>query len=294
MAWFVTVVLFVGGLGLWWRDPRCFEIRAKEAPKGADQANSKPGSIVIINSNAYGAPYTLFWLIFLTLIYLATQATGQLTLALGAIALYAHLEIADSVRDAKALELAFTGPNISAAFNADYFSTSTQRFSFTQLTPVALLAVHVFHTTGHQATLASLQWKTGFLFTSTLSAISPLAVVLNTAGPIFVFALATPLLACWQAINPRPGATVVSRSQILGESVRAAVGVMFYFGCLLLSSAVSAAVLRRHLMVWKVFAPRFMMAAVGLIAADVAVILGVAVGVGRMSKAVARLVEKTA
>ena len=41
-----------------------------------------------------------------------------------------------------------------------------------------------------------------------------------------------------------------------------------------MSSAVGAAVLRRHLMVWKVFAPRFMMAAVGLIAVDVAVVSG--------------------
>ena len=54
---------------------------------------------------------------------------------------------------------------------------------------------------------------------------------------------------------------------------------MLYHGTLLVGSAVTAAWLRRHLMVWKIFAPRFMNAAAGLVAVDVAVLIGVGLGV---------------
>jgi phosphatidylinositol glycan class O len=39
-------------------------------------------------------------------------------------------------------------------------------------------------------------------------------------------------------------------------------------------------------MVWKVFAPRFMAAAVGTLAVDIAVLLGVGIGVERVGKQV--------
>ena len=57
---------------------------------------------------------------------------------------------------------------------------------------------------------------------------------------------------------------------------------MLYYACLLLGSATSAAVLRRHLMVWKVFAPRFMAAVAELLAVDMAVVLGLGIGVERI------------
>jgi phosphatidylinositol glycan class O len=58
--------------------------------------------------------------------------------------------------------------------------------------------------------------------------------------------------------------------------------MMMYFEVLLIGSATSAAWLRRHLMVWKVFAPRFMAAAAGSLIVDLAVIFGVGVGIRRI------------
>ncbi|KAG5219788.1 mannose-ethanolamine phosphotransferase gpi [Salix suchowensis] len=63
------------------------------------------------------------------------------------------------------------------------------------------------------------------------------------------------------------------------ESVLAGLGVMIYYGSLLLGTAVSAAILRRHLMVWKVFAPRFMLGALSVVVVDLGVLLGVGLGV---------------
>jgi phosphatidylinositol glycan class O len=72
--------------------------------------------------------------------------------------------------------------------------------------------------------------------------------------------------------------------QVKRESILAALGIMIYYASLLLGTAVSAAVLRRHLMVWKVFAPRFMAAVCGVLAVDVAALVGVCVGVERIEK----------
>ena len=158
---------------------------------------------------------------------------------------------------------------------------------FSEITPLALLAVHAFFTTGHQAAIPSIQWKTAFVLTPTLTyPFSPLLVSLNTFGPHFLIALAVPLLALWNVPPlPQPQADVKARV----DAVRAALGVMLYHGTLLLSSAVCAAWLRRHLMVWKIFAPRFMLAAVTVVVVDVAVLFGVGVGVGRVSERVSRL-----
>ena len=62
-----------------------------------------------------------------------------------------------------------------------------------------------------------------------------------------------------------------------------------YFGALLLGSALSAAWLRRHLMVWKVFAPRYMLGAVELLCVDVAVLGGLWLGVGRILTRISRM-----
>ena len=100
---------------------------------------------------------------------------------------------------------------------------------------------------------------------------------------------AAPLLALWNVTPlPQPAANV----RVSGGAVRAALGVMLYYAALLLGSAGSSAWLRRHLMVWKVFAPRFMSAAASLIAVDLAVLLGVGVGVARITSQVDRLFGK--
>jgi phosphatidylinositol glycan class O len=57
---------------------------------------------------------------------------------------------------------------------------------------------------------------------------------------------------------------------------------MICYSALLLRTAVSAAILRTHLMVWKVFEPRFMAAVLEFLAVHVAVLIGMLVGVERV------------
>ena len=180
-----------------------------------------------------------------------------------------------------------------------------------EIVPLALLAQLAFFASGHQATLVSLQWKAAFVLTPTVSyPLSPLFVILNTFGPTALIALAVLLLGTWNVAPlavvpdssspPEPGrrsapsqetqqqSTSQARVAVLA-AVRAALGLSQYFGALLLGSALSAAWLRRHLMVWKVFAPRYMLGAVELLCVDIAVLTGLWLGVGRVVTRITRM-----
>jgi phosphatidylinositol glycan class O len=244
---------------------------------------------VIGYANAFGSPYFIFWTLFLTLISISTQLTGQLVLALGTVALIAYLEVLDSVRDVKGIEAAIVdrggkAPSSDPALPSSNLSPPVR---FMDVIPLALLGIHMLYGTGHQSTITSLQWKSAFLFTPTVTyPFSPITVVLNSLGPIFLMALGAPLLALW---NRAPLAADPSQIRIKQESMLSSLGVMIYYTSLLLGTSVSAAILRRHLMVWKVFAPRFMAAVLELLAVDVAVVLGVGVGVERVAGKISKM-----
>ena len=261
----------------------CLHVSTSE-PKST---NEKREVTVIGFANAFGAPYLVFWCIPFGVVYAVSQLTAQVTLGLAAIAVLAFLEVVDSVRDVRNLDAAFSSATPSAVLNLDSLPSTGGPVSFGEVTPLALLALHSFYATGHQATISSIQWKTAFALTSTLAyPTSPASVVASTFGPVFVLALAAPLVALWNvAPLPHPAATGQARR----EAVRAALGVMLYHGTLLVGSAAASAWLRRHLMVWKIFAPRFMYAAATLVAVDVALLLGVGVGVRRVSDRVSEL-----
>jgi phosphatidylinositol glycan class O len=186
-----------------------------------------------------------------------------------------------------------------------------------EVVPLVLLAQLAFFASGHQATFVSLQWKAAFVLSPSMSfALAGPFMLLNTLGPTALVVLAVPLLGIWNVapLAVAPDASTTSspgperrptsaqeaqemdthhpRSQarvaVLG-AVRAALGVSLYFGSLLLGSALSAAWLRRHLMVWKVFAPRYMIGAVELLCVDFVMSVGLWLGVGRIVGRITRM-----
>lgn len=280
MGWASIFLLLVVGSILWYSVPASLRITTEQRAGGVDKKVTVLGF-----ANAYGAPYLVFWTLFFGLLYVATQLTGQLVLVTTVVALLAYLEVVDSVRDAHAISRAFDSANPLAALDVDSVDTHSQGIKFVEIIPLALLGLHVFYGTGHQSTISSIQWKTAFLLTSTLRhPISPALVILNTFGPQFLLALASPLLATWNVSPTTSKATTSPESGIVVKrnALKAALGMMMYFEVLLIGSATSAAWLRRHLMVWKVFAPRFMAAAATSLIVDLAVILGVGVGIRRI------------
>jgi phosphatidylinositol glycan class O len=287
MGWGSMFLLLAVGPILWYSVPASLYVTSEQ------QVGTMGKKVTVLGfANAYGAPYLVFWSLFFGLLYTVTQLTGQVMLATTVVALLAYLEVVDSVRDARGITQAFDTSNPSAILNVDTMGTRPQELIFAEIIPLALLGLHVFYATGHQSTISSIQWKTAFLLTSTLQyPISPTLVVLNTFGPQFLLALASPLLATWKfsPTTSKSGAAPESSIVVKRNALKAGLGMMMYFEVLLLGSATSAAWLRRHLMVWKVFAPRFMAAAIASLVVDIAVIFGVGVGIGRIEPWISKM-----
>ncbi|KAG9312388.1 alkaline-phosphatase-like protein [Chiua virens] len=281
----VAAITF-GGVSLWWMSPVCLQINTDDSQASSNKPEQKKQAAVLGFANAFGSPYLVFWTIFLSVVWLCTQLMGQIVLGLATIALLAHLEVIDSVRDVRGLSKAFASNNPSTALDLNVLG---RELSFSEVVPLALLAVHTFHGTGHQSTIPSLQWKTAFIFTSTVSfPFSQVTAITNTLGPHFLMGLASPLVVLWNLPPvPTPGGLKTS-------SLRAGLAIMLYFTILLLGSATCAAVLRRHLMVWKIFAPRYMFAVISLLAIDLGVIVGIGIGVGRVRERIERIFKRIA
>ncbi|PNY29512.1 GPI ethanolamine phosphate transferase 3 [Tolypocladium capitatum] len=130
---------------------------------------------------------------------------------------------------------------------------------------LAVLGNFYFFKTGHQAVLASIQWDSAFI---PLFAIrypwSPLVVVLNTFAGQILAAACVPLLALWKTGPKQKG--------VLEAVARAAAVFVAYFAVEALATMSWAGWLRRHLMLYRVFSPRFMLAGVLLLVLDVVVV----------------------
>ncbi|EJD40281.1 hypothetical protein AURDEDRAFT_187064 [Auricularia subglabra TFB-10046 SS5] len=252
------LIAVVGGGAFWWFGPLCLDVRRSGDGKRVE---------ILGFANAVGAPALLFVVLLGAVpLWAATQLSGQAVLLLALTALLAWLEIVDSLRDIRALRV----PKPKLKSKSESEEPPPPVVSFAECAPVALLAQLAFFGTGHQATMQSIQWKAAFLLSRTLQyPWAPLLVALNAFGPLLVFGgMGAVLVGAWCA-GPR------ALAQTERNATRAALGVMLYFSCLLLGAAASAAALRRHLMVWKVFAPRLMLACCALLAVDLGALLAV-------------------
>ena len=136
--------------------------------------------------------------------------------------------------------------------------------------PVMLDVLGSFHffRTGHQATLSSIQWKSAFIpIYKFCYPWSPIVLILNAFGVYIVATIAVPLLPMWR----RPKRT--KAASLLGKVGKAACAFLLYHGVTSLGTTLWAGLLRRHLMLYRVFCPRFMVGAVVLLIVDVVSIL---------------------
>ncbi|KAL4872058.1 hypothetical protein BDV12DRAFT_5835 [Aspergillus spectabilis] len=150
---------------------------------------------------------------------------------------------------------------------------------------LGLLGSYYYFKTGHQATLSSIQWETAFIPLTTVKyPWSPLLVILNHFGAQILAAIAVPLTALWKRPlqlthdksapafkNPAP--------QLLSDVAQAAATYILYFATINLATTMWAGHLRRHLMLYRIFSPRFMMGAAVLGVVDIVLILFSVAGV---------------
>ncbi|PWI71281.1 phosphoethanolamine transferase class O [Purpureocillium lilacinum] len=137
---------------------------------------------------------------------------------------------------------------------------------------LAVLGNFYFFKTGHQAVLSSIQWDSAFIPLFTIRyPWTPLVVVLNTFAGQILAAACVPLIALWKTGPKQKG--------VLETVARAAGVFVAYFAVEALATMSWAGWLRRHLMLYRVFNPRFMLAAVLLLVLDLVVIVVTLTGV---------------
>lgn len=280
---------------IWYYTPLCLRIQREGVTDS--KGNVVKTQIKFIGfANALGSSYLLFYAAIYALVCLVNPPTGQLVLTLQLVVILCLLEIFDSERDVQhlhalvsssaSLDALLSGGDPLGAPSAPAHNGPT----FVQVSILALLAHVSYFATGHQAAFNTIQWSTAFIgFPRLLYPFSPFLVALNTLGASHVLIpLSIPLFVFWNlspALKDQP-ALVVPRNLL-----RAGAAYISYQAAVALSSAAFAAFFRRHLMVWKIFAPRFMLAGISVLATDVVmVVLAMAWGArGVLGKAKATL-----
>ncbi|EFW99030.1 phosphoethanolamine n-phosphodiesterase [Grosmannia clavigera kw1407] len=258
------LALVAGTAAFAWAGP-CISVTAIARP-GTNQAQVA----VLGYANAHGARYLL-------LVTNVLMAAVQVSMPMGGGAL--SLMLWQVLSLVELLELLRTGAKreggggeettdetTDEAAAMDPSAGSTMGSSVAVIGPVvlAMLANLHYFATGHQATLSSIQWDSAFVALTTLRyPWSPLLVVANTAAAHLLAVAAVPLLVLWKT-SPR------RRGGLLSPTSRALAGFAAYFAVEALATMVWAAHLRRHLMLYRVFSPRFMLAAGLLLLVDVA------------------------
>jgi len=141
---------------------------------------------------------------------------------------------------------------------------------------LAMLGSYHFFKTGHQATLSSIQWRSAFVGFHTLTyPWAPALVVLNTFGPQILCAAAVPLTVLWK----RPISRSAGLRSLIGDVARAMLTHLLYYATMQLATTLWAGHLRRHLMLYRVFMPRYLMATAVLVVVDVTLLVVALLGV---------------
>ncbi|KAK3719724.1 mannose-ethanolamine phosphotransferase gpi13 [Vermiconidia calcicola] len=252
IAQMVLAVAFAAGYGTYiWAAPLLL-VRTEEAPapttstsKPLDSSDPnapvlttineppKPRSKLIIlgYANTQGTRYFLLPCVWILALLLVQKPMGQGALALCMISILNLLELID----ANNLRRSPLGPIV-----------------------LALLGSYYFFKTGHQAALATIQWDSAFIPLKTIRyPWSPILVILNTFGAHILCAIAVPAISMWKVPPKLPG--------LLGRVAGAVATHLLFYAAIAVATVVEAAWLRRHLMLYRVFMPRMLLAVVVLL-----------------------------
>ncbi|CAB4253003.1 similar to Saccharomyces cerevisiae YLL031C GPI13 ER membrane localized phosphoryltransferase [Maudiozyma barnettii] len=238
-----TIARIIAGFTLiavnagWLMGPLCIKLNVHNTDVKSHQAT------ILGYTNIYGSEYFLLVINTLMALMLYNKPLAQVSIFLMCNQLLSILEIIDLLK----LKENIIGPII-----------------------LGLLSYQQFFSTGHQATIPSVQWDVGFILTDTITfPFTHIAILYNTFGPHILVALSVALLTLW---NQPPD--VLKPQTLLGRIVSNSGILLAYHSILCLSSFIWVTHFRRHLMVWKIFCPRFLFAALSLIVTQVVVTFG--------------------
>ena len=249
LARFAIAVAIPVGTGTFvWSKP-CIDISIAEPTTAMDDSGAPARSQLTIfgYANVYGTRYFLMVPIFILTVSLLLPPMGQYSIAILAWQVLSLLEILDT-----------NGLTI----------TSTNKSSIGPIM-LAILGSYHFFKTGHQATLASVQWNSAFVPLRTIQyPWSPLLVVFNTFGAQIICAAAVPLTVLWKRPIDKAGL-----QSLWNDVLDACLTHSLYYATIQLATTMWAGHLRRHLMLYRVFMPRYLMANGVLLILDVVLAL---------------------
>lgn len=222
------------------------EVTPEANAETSDGLITKPKSVKVFGyANVHGTRYFLLVTNWLLAIFLLQKPMGGGAIGILGVQILALLEIID-----------------------------TNDLSQSAIGPVVLGLLGSFHffKTGHQATLSSIQWESAFVALKTVTyPWSPLLVLLNTFGAQILTTVAVPLIALWKQPPKKP--------RLLSDVAKALATLLLYYAVINLATTMWAAWLRRHLMLYRIFSPRFMTAAAVLLTVD---LVGIFVAIGSL------------
>jgi phosphatidylinositol glycan class O len=278
LAQLVLALAFGAGTAAYFYSKPCVSISvsASQAPKPQEDPSAPPAPLIFGQpeqtprktvtilgfGNLHGTRFFFLVLNFALAIILMQKPMGQGAIALLLWQILSLLEILDT--NALTLSNSPIGPVV-----------------------LGLLGSFYFFKTGHQAVLSSIQWETAFIPLSTISyPWSPLLVILNTFGAQILVALAVPLTVLWkrplQTHDGKTGSKSDSpnpATKLLSDVVQAVATHILYLATINLATTMWAGHLRRHLMLYRIFSPRFMMGATVLAVVDVVMLVFAVAGV---------------
>lgn len=230
----------------WLMGPLCIKLNVHNTDVKSHQAT------ILGYTNIYGSEYFLLVVNTLMSIVLFNKPLGQLSIFLMCNQLLSILEIIDLLK----LKENIIGPIV-----------------------LGLLSYQQFFSTGHQATIPSVQWDVGFILSDKITfPFTHLGIILNTFGPHILVALSVALLTLW-----KQPPDVLKPQTLLGRIVSNCGILLTYNTILCLSSFIWVTNFRRHLMVWKIFCPRFIFACLSLIVTQLVITFGtIAFASGRL------------
>ncbi|KAH8674046.1 GPI ethanolamine phosphate transferase [Xylariales sp. PMI_506] len=240
IAQLVLAIAFVAGTTAYIWAPPCVSILTTAA------SNARNAQVAVLGyGNANGARYLFLVLNFATACILLSKPMGAGAMALMLWQVLSLVEILD-LNDITAETI---GP-----------------------VALALLGNFYYFKTGHQAALSSIQWDSAFIPLFTIRyPWTPIVLVLNTFAGQIVACASVPLVVLWKT-SPKRKAVLESTTRALGIFVA-------YYAVESLATMAWAGYLRRHLMLYRVFSPRFMFAAAMLLVVDV---IGIVVALAGM------------
>lgn len=294
LAQLVLAIAFAAGTTTFiWAKP-CISINVTsggDQPGQLQQQQQQRTTITILGfANVHGTRFFLLVVNFCLAIILLSKPMGQGAIAIETLQILSLLEILDT----------------------NGLTTTNSAIGPTVL---GLLGSFHYFKTGHQATLNSIQWESAFFALSTIQyPWSPILVILNTFGAQILAAVAVPLTVLWkrpidtqgripiQLLDPSSSsaesdatpATEPSESnnqndsknnqspmlRLLSQVVQAVSTHILYYATINLATTMWAGHLRRHLMLYRIFCPRFMLGAAVLGVVELfAIFIGLGLGV---------------